>query len=99
MPRIRRRNLPRALFRHLVDRVHEREITTAQLGRGEQHYRVLGLTPEASDDEIRAAFRRLATENHPDRVASKSPREIEVAANDFRQIKDAWEELKKLRGL
>ena len=31
MPRIRRRNLPRALFRHLVERVQEREITTAQL--------------------------------------------------------------------
>ncbi len=31
MPKIRRRNLPRSLFRHLVDRVHEREITTEQL--------------------------------------------------------------------
>ena len=31
MPEIRRRNLPRSLFRHLVDRVHAREITTDQL--------------------------------------------------------------------
>lgn len=31
MPKVRRRNLPRALFRHLIDRAHEREITTDQL--------------------------------------------------------------------
>ena len=29
--KVRRRNLPRALFRHLIDRAHEREITTDQL--------------------------------------------------------------------
>ena len=31
MPKVRRSNLPRALFRHLIDRVHEREITAEQL--------------------------------------------------------------------
>ena len=31
MPRIRRPNLPRPLYRHLVDRVHQREISTTQL--------------------------------------------------------------------
>ena len=31
MPKVRRENLPRSLFRHLVDRVQEREITTDQL--------------------------------------------------------------------
>jgi hypothetical protein len=31
MPKVRRSQLPRALFRHLIDRVHDREISTAQL--------------------------------------------------------------------
>ncbi len=31
MPKVRRENLPRALFRHLIDRVHERQITADQL--------------------------------------------------------------------
>lgn len=31
MPKIRRESLPRSLFRHLVDRVREREISTDQL--------------------------------------------------------------------
>ncbi len=31
MPKVRRENLPRSLFRHLVDRVRQREIATDQL--------------------------------------------------------------------
>ena len=31
MPKVRRKNLPRALFRHLTERVLQREITTDQL--------------------------------------------------------------------
>jgi hypothetical protein len=33
MPKIRRQNLPPALFNHLLDRVTQREISTDQLGR------------------------------------------------------------------
>ncbi len=33
----------------------------------QDHYEVLGVTPEATPDEIRRAFRRLAAECHPDR--------------------------------
>jgi hypothetical protein len=31
MPRVRRENLPRALFQHLLGRVYERDISTNQL--------------------------------------------------------------------
>ena len=31
MPRVRRRNLPPALFQHLLDRVHSRSIPASQL--------------------------------------------------------------------
>jgi DnaJ like chaperone protein len=76
-----------------------REITALQLGSGSSHYTALGLKPDATDDEIKGAFRRLATENHPDRVASLGPGQAEAAAQRFRKVKDAYEELKKLRGL
>jgi len=33
MPRIRRRNLPRALLNHLIERVDQREVSAKQLGR------------------------------------------------------------------
>lgn len=75
------------------------QITKTHLGSGERHYQTLGLTEAASDDEIRAAFRRLAAENHPDKVASLGKDEAAAAAERFREVKDAYEELKKLRGL
>jgi DnaJ like chaperone protein len=75
------------------------EITQRYFGTGESHYRTLALEPSATDEEIRAAFRRLASENHPDRVASRPPPEAEAASRRFRAVKEAYEELKKLRGL
>lgn len=76
-----------------------REITSLQLGSGRADYEVLGLTAASTDDEIKGAFRRLAAEHHPDRVASRGPLEVEAAAAQFRKIKEAYDGLKKLRGL
>jgi DnaJ like chaperone protein len=70
-----------------------KEITAMHLGSGSKHYALLGLTDTASDDEIRSAFRRLAADNHPDRVRG------EAAATRFREINEAYQELRKLRGL
>lgn len=74
-------------------------VTKEFFGSGERHFEVLGLEASASDDDIRSAFRRLAAENHPDRVASLGPKEAEAAAAKFREVKDAYEALKQLRGL
>lgn len=74
------------------------QITALYFGRGEQHYRLLGLSIDASDDDIRSAFRKLAAENHPDRVASLGPAEAEAASEKFRLVKDAYEALRKIRG-
>ena len=76
-----------------------REITSLQLGSGRSHYEALGVAPEATDEEIKTAYRQLASEHHPDRVASLGPLQAEAAADQFRKIKDAYEELKKLRGM
>jgi DnaJ like chaperone protein len=75
------------------------EVTKDFFGSGKAHFEVLGLSESATDDEIRSAFRRLASENHPDRVASLGPNEAEAAAARFRIIKDAYEALRQLRGL
>lgn len=74
------------------------QITALYFGRGEQHYRLLGLSTDASDDDIRSAFRKLAAENHPDRVASLGGKEAEAASEKFRLVKDAYEALRKIRG-
>ncbi len=67
-----------------------REITAQYFGKGDKNYEVLGVTEEASDDELKSAYRRLAAEHHPDRSND--------GGEKFRQIKDAYETLRKLRG-
>lgn len=59
-------------------------------------YKVLGVSPDASDEEIKKAYRRLAKEYHPDR----NPGDKE-AAKKMQQINDAYDRIKnpeKARG-
>jgi molecular chaperone DnaJ len=58
------------------------------LNQGSVHdpYELLGLSPDAGDDEIRESFRRLAKECHPD----KNP-DDEVARQRFRDINSAYQ--------
>jgi DnaJ like chaperone protein len=74
------------------------QITTQYFGGAEAHYAALGLTESATDDELKSAFRKLASENHPDRVATLGAKEAEAATERFRQVKDAYEALRKIRG-
>ena len=64
-------------------------------------YAVLGLTPAATDEEIRLAWRRLMRENHPDSLASRGvPKDfIERATRKVADINAAWDRIKRQRGL
>ncbi len=64
-------------------------------------YSVLGLTPDASDDEVKSAYRKLVQEHHPDRIVSQGmPDEfVEYATQRFQEIQDAWDAIRKERGL
>lgn len=69
---------------------------------GEEHtYAALGLTPDATDDEIRRTYRQLVQEYHPDRIVSQGmPQEfVEYATERFQEIQRAWEVLRKKRNL
>lgn len=62
-------------------------------------YQVLGVTPDATDDEVRKAFRKLALEHHPDRVASLGEDVRKAAEKKFQEINAAKEIVWKARGL
>ena len=54
---------------------------------GPTHYSVLGVSRDATDAEIKAAFRRLALENHPDRRPGDGAR---GGGASMARINEAW---------
>ncbi len=62
-------------------------------------YAVLEIQPSATDDEVRSAYRRMAMKNHPDKVATLGPEVQKAAAEKFRKIQEAYEAIKKERGI
>ncbi|MCO1335240.1 co-chaperone DjlA [Microbulbifer sp. OS29] len=65
----------------------------------EQHYGVLGCTPETSDKELKLAYRRKAAEYHPDKIASKGlPEEFMRHAEDqMKSVTVAYEAIVEAR--
>lgn len=62
-------------------------------------YKVLGVPPTATDQEVKAAYRRLALENHPDKVAALGEDVRRAAEKKFQEINAAKETVWKARGL
>jgi molecular chaperone DnaJ len=52
-------------------------------------YKILGISPDASDEEIKKAYRRLAKQYHPD----LNPGDL-VAAKKMQQVNAAYEQIK-----
>lgn len=62
--------------------------------RGEKNaYRVLGLTEDATQQEIRKRYKKLAVQWHPDR----NPDNKEIAQKKFMEIQEAYEILSNLK--
>ena len=62
-------------------------------------YAVLEISPDASDEEVKTAYRRMAMKNHPDKVAALGPEVQKTAEEKFRRIQQAYETIKKQRGM
>ncbi len=76
-----------------------RSVTARHFGAGEVHYARLGLTPEASDADVKRAYRQLAATHHPDRVAHLGPGATEQASRRFQEIREAYEQIRRQRKL
>ncbi|MET0069637.1 MAG: co-chaperone DjlA [Candidatus Thiodiazotropha sp.] len=67
----------------------------------EDAYAILNVTAEASDKEVKRAYRRLISQHHPDKLVSKGlPEEMmKMAAQKTDEIKKAYERVKEARGM
>ena len=62
-------------------------------------YAVLEIDETATDDEVRAAYKRMVVKHHPDRVASLGEDVRKAAETKMREINEAKELIYKARGL
>lgn len=64
-------------------------------------YAALGLSRNATDAEVKKAYRRLMSQHHPDKLVAKGlPEEMmKVAAQKTHEIKQAYEIIKERRGI
>ncbi|EGV33456.1 heat shock protein DnaJ domain protein [Thiorhodococcus drewsii AZ1] len=65
-----------------------------------ESYATLGIEPESSVPEIKRAYRRLLSQHHPDKLASRGlPEEaLHIAARKTHEIRRAYEEIAQARG-
>jgi len=62
-------------------------------------YRVLEVSPNATDEEIRKAYRRMSMKHHPDKVAHLGPEFQKTATAKFQRVSAAYANIKKSRGM
>lgn len=62
-------------------------------------YDILKVDSNASDAEIKKAYRALAIIYHPDKVSSLGDEAIRQATESMKQINQAWELVKEARGM
>jgi len=62
-------------------------------------YKVLGLDSNATDEEVKKAYRKMAIKFHPDKVAQMGEEYQKGAKEKFQKIQDAYEAIKKERGM
>jgi DnaJ like chaperone protein len=62
-------------------------------------YDVLEITSNATDEEVKKAYREMAKKHHPDKVAHLGDDIRKSATEKFQKISAAYDEIKKQRGL
>lgn len=59
----------------------------------DDYYNLLGVSPNATDEEIQKAYRKLARKYHPDLHADKDEREKNRAKQKFQKVQQAYDAL------
>lgn len=64
-------------------------------------YEALGVSKDASDKDVKRAYRKLMSQNHPDKLIAQGVPEdmIKLATEKSQDIQNAYELIKKSRGL
>ncbi|WNW00904.1 TerB family tellurite resistance protein [Tenacibaculum sp. HL-MS23] len=62
-------------------------------------YKILEITKEATNDELKKAYRKMAKKYHPDKLEGLGEEHKEGANEKFQKIQAAYEQIKNERGI
>jgi DnaJ like chaperone protein len=65
----------------------------------ESAYQVLGVSRNASNEEVKRAYREMAIKNHPDKVSHLGNDIKKAAEEKFKKVNEAYDAIKKERGI
>ncbi len=65
----------------------------------DNNYRILGIDPSVTDEEVKKAYRRMAVKYHPDKVATLGEDVQKAAEEKFKAISLAYEAICRERGI
>ena len=84
-----------------LDEAAFRRIAARHLHLADDPYLVLGLEPSADGAALKAHYRRLVAENHPDRALARGlpPEAVAIATRRLAAINAAWDRVAAERGL
>jgi DnaJ-class molecular chaperone len=57
------------------------------------YYKILGLSKDASTDQIKKAYKKLAPKYHPDKNSAGTEEEQKVAEKMFKEVNEAYQVL------
>lgn len=72
---------------------------SSSYSNSESNYRILGISPSATDEEVKKAYRKMAIKYHPDKVATLGEDVQKAAEEKFKTISQAYESICKERGI
>jgi len=65
----------------------------------ESAYKILEISTDATDDDIKKAYRKMAMKYHPDKVRGLGEQHEKSANEKFIKVQEAYEQIKKERNL
>ena len=65
----------------------------------DRNYKILEISPDATNDEVKKAYRRMAVKYHPDKVATLGEDIQKAAEEKFKAVSQAYDAICKERGI
>jgi len=62
-------------------------------------YKILEISPDASDEEVKKAYRKMAMKYHPDKVSHLGEEFRKTADEKFKKVNEAYNRIKKERNI